>query len=358
MLIKIGRVPVVLVGAAILGMIGMCGPTYAAFETTNADSHAISAPQPALSAAPALPSTPVMTTAPAFTLPPTPTAAAVEKPTPTLPALTVRSTPLSAQEPRPTPVAESGIPPFILASLIIACVFLALLALVMTIKAVRGKTNKDAGQSQSKNEALGAVAPTTLESVGQAAVTTASQVALDPIYASGKRLLDALYQAEADVDAFIRYIGNTTEQDSATKPMHIIESWRETILDGSKGLLELFESKGWTIEISAVVQAHSIGQAAERIMNHAAFFTSILYLQEKQDSGIFHWSRLIPNAVATVHWVNQTTLYMTRFKEKPILQISLSKSIPALPQEPAAQDTAPSRDDFLSRAVRQAARSC
>lgn len=182
------------------------------------------------------------------------------------------------------------------------------------------------------------------------APTPVPEPEVDPGLAAARRLLDALHKAESDVAPFLSLMGEQLHDTSLASHVETVQHWHQAIVEGRNSVMEKFQKHGWPIELVANKPALVMGEATERLWNHASFFSSLLLLQGKQDSAIFHWARQLPTAVMHLYWKRQTTTQLEVLQEDPngmpLLECSRA------PVTLADANAKP--EDFFENAVRQA----
>jgi hypothetical protein len=157
------------------------------------------------------------------------------------------------------------------------------------------------------------------ESANQPSEARASTIT-DPRLQSAKRIVDTLHQAEADADAALRFIGTVDQHSPLHEHVHTLREWRQAVADGKRLILDDLETS-MTVELPAIDTASSLEDAMARLLKHAVFYASILHLQGKNDSAIFHWSTHLPTAITRAHWHTQAMRIMSELSSKTLFDM-------------------------------------
>jgi hypothetical protein len=171
---------------------------------------------------------------------------------------------------------------------------------------------------------------------------------VDPIQASARRLLDALNAAECDVEPFLAFVTVAGIDVTTSEPLATVSKWRDSIRDCRNSMLDTFIQRGWPTELPAATIPQSLGEATERLLRHAAFFTALLQLQKREDSAVHHWSRLMPAAVMRAYWNRQTSIFTGNLKALPMPDLAGAAAPVTL------RDSTARPEDFFRKAVKQA----
>lgn len=180
----------------------------------------------------------------------------------------------------------------------------------------------------------------------------------DPRFAAACRLLDALHRAERDVDPFLGHVSNAVAADpKSVARRHVLISWHEAIRKARNDLCEIFAKHGWEHHSPVTVAPRSAGEAMQRLMDHAALFSTLLQAQNKESSAIYHWSKILPGAALQLYWSSQTLSYAKELKDQPMPSVSYAPGpdmVAAQPAPPAPSPRTQPKDqtnDFYARAV-------
>lgn len=167
----------------------------------------------------------------------------------------------------------------------------------------------------------------------------------NPQLQSARRLLDAMNAAERDVAPFLQLLNGA---DVHAEQVEVIQRWRESLVQSRDSLLRTFAENAWPVEFIAYDPPRTISEANTRLMNHAAFFCSLLLLQKKQDSSLFFWSRQVPLACMHLWWIGQTRNDIKRLESiaMPLLEVGKAPL--------TMKDASSNPDEFYSTVVRQA----
>ena len=167
----------------------------------------------------------------------------------------------------------------------------------------------------------------------------------DPLITSAREILDALHQAESDAEALIAMTGNI---GGASSHVDTVKFWRQAVSAGKLSAVAELERRGIAVQLKALSTTDDITMLLGRLLEHASLYSSILHLQNKQDSAIFHWSRQLPSAVIHLHWGFKTKKYMGELKNKTLFTFEV-------PRAPITmRDTIAKPDDFFDKAARAA----
>jgi hypothetical protein len=158
-----------------------------------------------------------------------------------------------------------------------------------------------------------------VESINLPSEARASTIT-DPRLQSAKRIVDTLHQAEADADTALRFIGTVDQHSPIHEHVHTLREWRQAVADGKRLILDDLEVS-MTIELPAIDTAGSLEDAMARLLKHAVFYASILHLQGKNDSAIFHWSTHLPTAITRAHWHTQAMRIMSELSSKTLFDM-------------------------------------
>lgn len=191
-----------------------------------------------------------------------------------------------------------------------------------------------------------------LEEEEAARMNAIAAMQADPQFTAARRLLDALHRAERDVEPFFAMIGDTGRDEATSpSPRQILASWHESILRARNELAESLINQGWQADLPACEPATNLGEAMRRLVDHAVFFSALLLVQKKQDTAIFHWSRLLSGAVLHLFWRHQTARFVSDLERIPMAPV------PDIPAPITMKDSISKPNDFYSRIVQYAARN-
>lgn len=141
----------------------------------------------------------------------------------------------------------------------------------------------------------------------------------DPKVQAWRRLLDSLHCAEQDVAPFLALVSGTGGSDDGTRPARtVLTEWHSQILAIRTRVEELFARANLDVDLPIMDHPSDLNESMKRLMNHAALFTSLLSVQQKQTSPIMHWSRHLPEAVLQLYWKSQTQAYITNIQRLPM----------------------------------------
>jgi hypothetical protein len=176
----------------------------------------------------------------------------------------------------------------------------------------------------------------------------------DPKYIAARRLLDALHTAERDVEPFLQFVATDNgaiDQGKHDSARDIIISWHQAVQRSRNALQEVFSRNNLLDDLPSTPAPRNMGEALERLYHHAAFFTSMLTVQQRHKSPILTWSKQLPGAVLQLYWHAHTHALSADMQANPL---------PLLPEGPAPGrvpvKTAPATDsrdyqDLLKRAI-------
>ncbi len=146
----------------------------------------------------------------------------------------------------------------------------------------------------------------------------------DPKYLAARRLLDALHAAERDVEPFLEMIKTANLPDDHDKhdaALRVIGSWHQCVQRTRNSLQEAFVRAQLHDELPSTPAPESLNDALARLYQHAAFFTSVLTVQQKPKSPILAWSKQLPGAVLQLYWHAQTHLVAKDIQAHPLPQL-------------------------------------
>ncbi|CAN7750056.1 hypothetical protein LJR269_006595 [Duganella sp. LjRoot269] len=146
----------------------------------------------------------------------------------------------------------------------------------------------------------------------------------DPKYLAARRLLDALHAAERDVEPFLEMIKTANLPDDHDKhdaALRVIGAWHQCVQRTRNSLQEAFVRAQLHDELPSTPAPESLSDALARLYQHAAFFTSLLTVQQKPKSPILAWSKQLPGAVLQLYWHAQTHLVAKDIQAHPLPQL-------------------------------------
>lgn len=150
-------------------------------------------------------------------------------------------------------------------------------------------------------------------------------VEVDPREASSRSLLETIHSTECDLDWIIEHASQTPGYLKLSESITSIESWRNSLRDARSAMLEEFEKRNWDTTLSKVESPESVEYAFTRLVNSAAFFCSLLHLQNKSNSMMYYWSKQIPHSLLKVFWSIQTSSAVAKLNQSPLIEISAGK---------------------------------
>ena len=150
-------------------------------------------------------------------------------------------------------------------------------------------------------------------------------VEVDPREASSRSLLETIHSTECDLDWIIEHASQTPGYLKLSESITSIESWRNSLRDARSAMLEEFEKRNWDTTLSKVESPESVENAFTRLVNSAAFFCSLLHLQNKSNSMMYYWSKQIPHSLLKVFWSIQTSSAVAKLNQSPLIEISAGK---------------------------------
>ena len=159
----------------------------------------------------------------------------------------------------------------------------------------------------------------------------------DPKYVAARRLLDALHAAERDVEPFLEMIKNANLPDDHDKhdaALRVIGSWHQCVQRTRNSLQEAFVRAQLHDELPSTPAPENLSDALARLYQHAAFFTSLLTVQQKPKSPILAWSKQLPGAVLQLYWHAQTHLVAKDIQAHPLPQLPEGTPVGRAPAAP------------------------
>lgn len=173
----------------------------------------------------------------------------------------------------------------------------------------------------------------------------------DPKYIAARRLLDALHKAERDVEPFLDMINRAQAPDAQDKHAsanRVIISWHQCIQRTRNSLQEAFARHQLLDELPSTSAPDNLSDALTRLYQHAAFFTSLLTVQQKPKSPILTLSKQLPGAVLQLYWHAQTHVLAKDMQANPMPMLP---EIPSSSRSPAAPPDNGDYQFFLNKAM-------
>jgi hypothetical protein len=170
----------------------------------------------------------------------------------------------------------------------------------------------------------------------------------DQLLNSARTLLDAMHKATLDVEPFMNYMGDTPKSEAFSGHLAVLKNWYDAVKTARNNFVDTFKKNNWQVELMPIEPSLSMTESMGRLMEHASFFCTILQLQGKTGSAVYHWSRMLPGALVHMYWTNQTASTAKSLEGKPMVDLPVDKAPVTL------NDSMANPDSFFKKAVEQA----
>lgn len=192
-------------------------------------------------------------------------------------------------------------------------------------------------------EPVKAVEPPQVDpSPAAAPATKHAEEPLNARHAAALRLLDTLHEAERSAEPFFEFIGDAGANDTGNPTKReIIRSWHASVQTARNSLLDYFQNTSWPTELPMADRPTTLGQAMQRLMDQAALFTSLLEAQQKKDTALYYWSRLLPAAVMHLYWQSASAKAAEHIQQNPLPRLNYSAA--PSPDQPRESEPAPAQ---------------
>lgn len=147
-----------------------------------------------------------------------------------------------------------------------------------------------------------------------------------PKEVSSRQLLVAIHGAESDIFWIMEHYPEAEKEGGLAKQFDTIHTWANSLREARSTMLADFEERGWNATLDKVDEPESLNHAFVRLIDHAAFFSTLLFIQNKVDSGMYYWSKQLPTSLLEIIWNKKTSAIFTQLQGRSTLEIAAGRA--------------------------------